>query len=393
MQMTFEAVSEAQPGERWRSLLQRFWPGYRHWFLAKGGDRGPSLDTAVNRLRTHMPELLGTYERLVELADGDELAARFLACYRPPAYLVACSQAVWSRPGETLLVRNYDLDPNINEGLILHSAWNGRQVIAASECLWGASDGLNDKGLAVSLTFGGRRVVGDGFGIPLIIRYLLEVCATTAEAVESLCRIPSHMAYNVTVLDRSGAHATVMVAPDHPARVTRRSVATNHQERIHWPEQARFTQTLERERFLRQRLAHPHTTARSLVADFLRPPLYSHNFQQGFGTLFTAAYRPDRGTVTFHWPHATWRQSLGNFQEGIRTVRFVHTTTQPSQQPHTQTCGDVDPDIAFGPVRAALAGAGQPELARRLEAFISETRRGGRVPWERFGEIWRPVSP
>ena len=37
---------------------------------------------------------------------------------------------------------------------------------------------MNDAGLAVSLTFGGRRALGTGFGIPLVVRYLLETCAT-----------------------------------------------------------------------------------------------------------------------------------------------------------------------------------------------------------------------
>ena len=46
-----------------------------------------------------------------------------------------------------------------------------------SDCLWGLLDGVNDAGLAVSLTFGGRRDVGDGFGIPIVVRYLLEVCS------------------------------------------------------------------------------------------------------------------------------------------------------------------------------------------------------------------------
>ena len=41
---------------------------------------------------------------------------------------------------------------------------------------------MNDDGLAVSLTFGGRRVLGDGFGIPIVLRYLLETCGTVEEA-------------------------------------------------------------------------------------------------------------------------------------------------------------------------------------------------------------------
>ena len=47
---------------------------------------------------------------------------------------------------------------------------------------------MNDAGLAVSLTFGGRPQVGDGFGIPLVIRYVLEVCETIEEAVRVLRR-------------------------------------------------------------------------------------------------------------------------------------------------------------------------------------------------------------
>ena len=51
-----------------------------------------------------------------------------------------------------------------------------------SDCLWGLLDGMNDAGLAVSLTFGGRPVLGDGFGIPLVMRYVLETCEDVAEA-------------------------------------------------------------------------------------------------------------------------------------------------------------------------------------------------------------------
>lgn len=77
----------------------------------------------------------------------------------------------------------------------------------------GVLDGLNEDGLAVSLTFGGRRIVGEGFGVPLLLRYILEFCTTTREAVEVLKRVPTHMAYNITVLDRSGAFMTVFIAP------------------------------------------------------------------------------------------------------------------------------------------------------------------------------------
>ncbi|HAJ19087.1 MAG TPA: hypothetical protein DCL95_03350, partial [Rhodospirillaceae bacterium] len=63
---------------------------------------------------------------------------------------------------------------------------------------WGVLDGVNEKGLAVSLTFGGRRAVGEGFGIPVILRNILEFCATVEDAAKVLAEVPTHMAYNVT---------------------------------------------------------------------------------------------------------------------------------------------------------------------------------------------------
>lgn len=216
MELRFEAVTETRPGAKWQTLFRRYWPAYRNWFVSRGGTTSPDFVTARKGLQHHMPELLPTFDRLVELTGGDELAGHFLSCFRPPPYLITCSQAALSRPGNTVLVRNYDLDPNLNEGLILHSAWNARRVIATSEFLWGVADGMNDAGLALSLAFGGRKVVGEGFGIPLILRYVLEVCGEVADAVEVLHRVPSHMSYNVTLLDRAGKSLTVQVAPDRP---------------------------------------------------------------------------------------------------------------------------------------------------------------------------------
>ena len=197
-----------------------------------------------------MPELLPTYERLVELAGGGDIAARFLTLYRPPAYMRGCSQAVWTGP-PPLLVRNYDYSPQLFEGTVLHTAWNGRTVIGTGDCLWGLVDGMNEDGLAVSLSFGGRREVGEGFGVPLLLRYILEFCSTTKESVEVLCRVPTHMSYNVTVLDRQGDYKTVFIAPDRKPQVRDLAMTTNHQQGVEWHQHARASATLERERALR----------------------------------------------------------------------------------------------------------------------------------------------
>ena len=161
-----------------------------------------------------MPELMPAYERVVELAGGGDLAARMLSLYKPPPYLAACSQGVWTRDGGPVLARNYDYAPSRFEGLIWSTACSSAAVIGTSDCLWGLLDGMNDAGLAVSLTFGGRRVMGDGFGIPIVVRYLLETCANVAEAREALARLPYSLAHNLTwSTRRRGAHRLPLARP------------------------------------------------------------------------------------------------------------------------------------------------------------------------------------
>jgi penicillin V acylase-like amidase (Ntn superfamily) len=54
-------------------------------------------------------------------------------------------------------------------------------------------DGINDFGLAESIVYGGPLVQGDGFGITIVIRYLLETCSTVEEAIQVFQRIPVHL--------------------------------------------------------------------------------------------------------------------------------------------------------------------------------------------------------
>jgi predicted choloylglycine hydrolase len=307
---TFRAFAELAPGEKWRGFFEEMWPWYRRWYLQDGDEARPSYGTCVRMLRTHMPELLPTYERLVDLAGGGDLEARVLALYDPPPYLAACTQGVRAFDGPPVLVRNYDYSPSRLEGVVWSTAWNGRRVIGMGDCLWGLLDGLNDAGLAVSLTFGGRRVVGAGFGIPLVVRYLLETCAEVNEAVWALRHVPVNLAHNLTLVDRSGTYVTAHLAPDREPVFRETPVATNHQELVEWPEHANATRTVEREQQVLS-LLEAGVSTEEFVAAFLDPALYSANYSRGFGTLYTAAYQPAEGRVDFLWPgEPPWTQSF-----------------------------------------------------------------------------------
>ncbi|MCT2541140.1 C45 family autoproteolytic acyltransferase/hydolase [Sedimentimonas flavescens] len=319
MELWWRAIREAEPGPKWAGLFAELWPAYKAWWLREGEDARPTYLECLRALERHMPEIVPIYEQLCALAGGGDLAARFLSFYRPPPYLSGCSQAIW--PGkEPVLVRNYDYDPRAFERIVLHSGWQGRRVMGTSDGLWGLVDGMNDAGLAVSLTFGGRRVVGDGFGVPIILRYVLQTCTTAEEAGQALARIPSHMSYNVTVLDRRRNYLTAFLSPDRPAIMTHAAVATNHQERVEWDAHARMTASVERERFLLQRLTLHVEPEEKFISAFLRPPLYSTAYDRGFGTLYTAVYRPRKGEMELRWPRGRWPLDLNEFHEASHLI-------------------------------------------------------------------------
>ncbi len=323
---TFRALAEAGPGEVWQRYFQESWPWYRSWYLQEGDEARPSYLVCARMVREHLPELLPTYERLVELAGGGDLEARLLSFWSPPPYLAGCSQGVSLSDGSPLLVRNYDYAPSRLEGTVWCTGWGGHRVIGMGDCLWGLLDGMNAAGLAVSLTFGGRRFVGAGFGIPIVVRYLLQTCTTVGEAEDALRRIPVNLAHNLTIVDGSGSVVTAYLAPDREPMFRPTPVATNHQIDIEWTEHAAATRTVEREEYVLE-LLDRQLGPGEFAAAFLRPPLYSDAYSVGFGTLYTAAYRPLEGCVDYVWPDAEpWTKSFDDFPLDSREQPLVEAS-------------------------------------------------------------------
>ncbi|SHJ26909.1 Predicted choloylglycine hydrolase [Palleronia salina] len=318
--LTFNAVAEATPGAKWKERWDWSWPAYEAWFTGRGGDDGPDRAACEAALARHMPELVETHARLADLAGGGDRAARFLSGWCPPAYLGGCTLAAQSRAGEVRLVRNYDLSPDLNEGLMLRSDWC-RPVVGMVEFLWGLSDGINDAGLCIALAYGGRGTTGRGFGITHIVRYLLETCDTVGEALRRLERLPSHMAYNLVLADASGRVSSVELYPGGGLHEMGPAIATNHQHGTDPADRPAFTRTVERRDHV-ETLISADIAPAALADRFLDAPLYQTNHAGGFGTLFTAEYDPSRRALRLLWPRDEWEQTLDAFDEGQRVISY-----------------------------------------------------------------------
>ncbi len=332
MILEFESLGEAEPGPKWRQRFEGTWPNYRRWFLREGEANRPTYRASLRALKRHMPEILPSYERMVELAGGGDFAARFLAQYCPPPFFAACSQAIFVN-AEPMLIRNYDYSPLLCDGLVLQTAWNQRRVIGMADCMSGLLDGMNDDGLAVSLAFGGRRDVGEGFGVTLVLRYVLESCATVPEAVAALRRVPVQVAYNIALLDRERNHATVQLAPGHEAVVTGERASTNHQGAERWRQYTDMIESEERLNYLDGVLDEDSSDPEDLVQRFLQAPLFRDTYALGYGTIFTSVYLPERGEVWYCWKKKTWRFEFGEIRELKQKISYADPAATADDQP------------------------------------------------------------
>lgn len=315
--ITLYAFREDQPGSRWRKLYDATWPAYRAWYLRPGTGHRPTAAEARRALRQYMPELQPAHQRLIALTDEDPVTAAMLTHWNMPAFAPACSQ-VAVNTGTRALIRNYDYHPDLFEQVVMSTRLIDRAVIGTSDCLWGLLDGMNSDGLVISLTFGGARGSGPGFGIPLVVRYLLEIAGTTEEAVTALSRLPIAMSYNLTMTDRAGDVRTVYVAPHGVMEVRDQPIATNHRfDTPADPAHAARYRSVERKVHIKGLMTDdPHPDA---VADeFLRPPLRSTDYPNGFGTLYTADYRPESGEVHYRWPGTTWTRTFDSPNAELR---------------------------------------------------------------------------
>ncbi|MDH6260749.1 C45 family autoproteolytic acyltransferase/hydolase [Bradyrhizobium sp. BR13661] len=106
--------------------------------------------------------------------------------------------------------RNYDFWPRGYEArFALIQVQGSYASIGGSHQMTGRLDGMNEHGLSIGLHLVRARPRSPGLTSTLLIRRVLDSCATTAEAIAFLRRTPHAMSYNYSLLDAGGVAAVV----------------------------------------------------------------------------------------------------------------------------------------------------------------------------------------
>jgi predicted choloylglycine hydrolase len=211
---------------------------------------------------------------------------------RPP--LGACSAVMTAG----VYGRNYDFRPrHYGARFILLKANGSYASIGASEYLTGRLDGMNEHGLSIGLHRVRKSPRFPGLTSVLIVRIILDQCATTAEATAMLRRLPHAMQYNYSLLDAHGAAAVVEAAAGTVAVRTGSWLAcTNHfQSPLLRPLNRRPAHSQQRlpplEAWAEQNLS---AEVMFTALNNSRSPAFHHGYLRGAGTMHTIVSEPSK---------------------------------------------------------------------------------------------------
>jgi hypothetical protein len=156
---------------------------------------------------------------------------------------------------------------------------------------------MNEHGLMIGLHRVRKRPRFPGLSSDLIVRMILDQCATTAEAVARLRQLPHAMQYNYSLLDANGVASVVEAGAGAVATRTDAWLAcTNHfQSGLLRPlNDRRFARHSQRRLPPLEAWASGGLSAEQMFAALNRStsPAFFHNYLRGAGTMHTIIGEP-----------------------------------------------------------------------------------------------------
>ena len=126
-----------------------------------------------------------------------------------------CSVFAFKNDDSTIVGRNYDMlfdFKKFTESSLI-APKDRYSYISQSDVFIGRSDGINEKGLSVAMSFVNGTEIQTGISFHFIVRKVLEDCENTHQAVELIQKANVSTANNFLIADKNGEIVVVESAP------------------------------------------------------------------------------------------------------------------------------------------------------------------------------------
>jgi len=181
-------------------------------------ERFEFAERCLQEYRKHFPEVL---DEIQGIAEGNQVPVETLQTILLSMYCFEfvnrCTCFAFSTENEIIFGRNSDFLVSLEKmymnciyRLKDSHAFNGNTTAYVE-----MEDGVNEHGLAAGLTFVYPKLRKPGLNAGMLVRYLLEKCKSTMEAIEELQRLPIASAQTITLADTDGNIAVVECNPEH----------------------------------------------------------------------------------------------------------------------------------------------------------------------------------
>ena len=170
-----------------------------------------------------LPALKQFYPEIIEEIEGFALGmqtkfenvAGFLLSLGVFAPAGQCSIFAFRNADQVIFGRNHDFLYRHREHCTstVVNASNKLSFVGHSDVFIGKMDGINEKGLAIGINFVDGKERKPGINFSLVVRYILEHCATVDEAIQVLLEAPIGSVNNYLLADNQQHIAVVEVTP------------------------------------------------------------------------------------------------------------------------------------------------------------------------------------
>lgn len=158
-------------------------------------------------------------DEIMGLAEGSRTPYQQMAFWLISMYgfgdIHGCTCFCFHENGKTFLTRNSDMFPELKKTSesALYMPEKGNVFLGNSTAFVLMEDGMNEHGLSAALNFLITKTYRPGLNTGMIIRLILEQCATTEEAITLIKNLPIATTQNIILADKDGNMAVVECSP------------------------------------------------------------------------------------------------------------------------------------------------------------------------------------